>query len=155
MTTKEYLQQIDMARRKIERLEYNRSVLRSDLYSVKSAASSLGNIREQSSYMDNRIDKLLDKIAATDINILKEIERLQDIRQTIIQQIEAMPDEKQKEVLFRRYVRCEKWEEIASNLFFDTRYIYLLHARGLTDFAEMFGNNENLLSVPDKPGRKE
>ena len=140
LTTKEYLQQIHMIQKRVERLEYVRTSLKADLYSVRSAAASLGSARVKSSFKDSRVNRILYKIETIDGNVLKEIDQLQDIRQAIVNQIEAIPDERLREILFQRYVRCEKWEGIANNLHFDVRYMYLLHARALPVFAEMFGN---------------
>ena len=139
LTTKEYLQQIHMIRAKVERLESVRAILRSDLYSVHSAVESLGRVRVQSSFSDSRVNRILCKIETIDGMILEEIDRLQGIRQTIVGQIEAIPDERMKEILFRRYVKCEKWEYIAGDIYADIRYVYRVHSQALKAFSQMFG----------------
>lgn len=138
MTAKEYLQQIYITTKKIERLEQSREQLRADLYSIKSPSGSMSSTVVSSSVSGDKMEKLIAKADCIERDIVKELDRLIKKRDKITRQIEKVPDERYRTILYQRYVQCLKWERIADNLNHDLRYVYRLHGDALQVFDKLF-----------------
>lgn len=54
--------------------------------------------------------------------------------QEISDKIERLENEDEKDVLFYRYIKLMKWEDIAVELGFSWQYVHKIHARGLKNF---------------------
>jgi len=132
MTTKEYLKQIyrldrriELDRRKIEKL---RAVLD---YKPPSGGSGSGSSAD-------RIPDTLAKI----IEYEEQAERLKkiyiEIYETAEQAVKAVEDPVLREVLERRYLLYQKWEEIAEAMHYTPRRIYQLHGRALQKISLNF-----------------
>lgn len=52
----------------------------------------------------------------------------------IFQAIEELPDERERQVLTLRYIKCLKWEEIAVDMHVEWAQVHRIHARALGDF---------------------
>lgn len=136
MTTKEYLQQIYAIHRKIERLEERREQIRAEMYSVKSPADQSRD-RVQTSMSGDVMLNLVAKVDRVEREIVSEMYALLDKQGRITSQIEMVPDEKQKDVLFKRYVQFKRWEQIAVDMNITVRYVYMLHGDALKSFAKI------------------
>lgn len=135
MTAKEYLQQIYRLDRKIKRLEAKREAIRADLYSVKSTTDYNAD-RVQTSVEGDTMLRLIAKVDSIERDIIAELNQLISLKDKISRQIESVQNERQKAVLFRRYVLCERWEQIAVDLNVSVRYVYMIHGEALHYFAK-------------------
>lgn len=135
MTAKEYLQQIYHLDRKIKRLEAKREAIRADLYSVKSTTDYNAD-RVQTSVEGDTMLRLIAKVDSIERDIVTELERAVVLKDKISRQIESVQNERQKAVLFRRYVLCERWEQIAVDMNVSVRYVYMIHGEALHYFAK-------------------
>lgn len=136
MTAKEYLQQVYLIKRKIKRLQDRREDLRADLYSVKSP-SDLPEIRVQTSLTGDKMLELVAKVDELERGIIAEIDRLTDKKQQIISEIENVPNENHRQLLFERYILCLKWEQISIDMDKSIRWIYAMHGVALNQFKEV------------------
>lgn len=55
--------------------------------------------------------------------------------QEISDKIERLENEDEKDVLFYRYIKLMKWEDIAVELGFSWQHVHKIHARGLNNFV--------------------
>ena len=101
MTAKEHLQQVYAIQRKIKRLQDRREDLRADLYSVKSP-SDLPEIRVQTSLTGDKMLELVAKVDELERGIIAEIDELTEKKQEIISEIERVPQENDRQLLFDR-----------------------------------------------------
>ena len=125
MTTKEYLRQIyrldrriELDRRKIEKL---RAVLD---YKPPSGGSGSGSSAD-------RIPDTLAKIIEYEEQAERLTKRYIELYIEIEKAIAAVGDPVLREVLERRYLLYQKWEEIADAMHRDLRWVYRLHGKAL------------------------
>ena len=134
MTTKEYLQQIYIIKKKIHRLEQRIGIIEAELYAAKTP--QLNPDKVQSSVKDST-DKMLILISKHDEltkDIRSEINLLYDKRSKIMKEIEKVQDEQLRQILTERYELCHTWEQIAVNMDVSVRYVYMLHGKALQAF---------------------
>ena len=86
-------------------------------------------------------DKMAETVAElTDcINeYLAKTARLLEVKNEIQAAIEAVADDRQRLVLFERYVNCKRWEDIAADNCYSWRTVHRIHDRALQKLA-LFG----------------
>lgn len=125
MTAKDYLKQIyrldrriELDRRKIEKL---RAVLD---YKPPSGGSGSGSSAD-------RIPDTLAKIIEYEEQAERLTKRYIEVYMEVETAIAAVSDPVLREVLERRYLLYQKWEEIADAMHRDLRWIYRLHGKAL------------------------
>ena len=138
MTTKEYLRQIYTLRNKIQRLKRRRDDMHDDLYSLGSPSGKMDVDKVQTSMSGDTMLRLIAKVDKMDRQIIREIEQLEAKKQRIMRQVESMPDEQYRSVLYHRYVLCWKWSAIAEDMMLDERWIYRIHGQALKAFEKQF-----------------
>ena len=138
MTAKEYLQQIYILSWKIRRLKRRRDDLYADLYSLGSPMGKLDSDRVQTSMSGDTIPKLISRIDKINRRLDREVDALEAKKEKIIKQIEALPDEQHRNILYHRYVMLWKWEAIAKDMQMAERWVYVLHGKALKAFAERY-----------------
>lgn len=136
MTAKEHLQQVYMIQRKINRLEAQREDLRADLYSVKSP-SDMPDIRVQTSLTGDKMLELVARVDEIERGIIDEINVLVEKKISITEEIEKVPNENYKQLLFDRYILCKRWEQIAIDRDKSVRTIFKMHGRALNLFEKV------------------
>ena len=135
MTAKEYLRQIYTANTHINILLRHRDDLRAQLY--RGTGSVQITERVQTSPEGDPYIRLIAKIDGIERKINREIDRLVNLKQTIIKQIMALDNPRYAEVLYDRYVLMMTWEDIATGLGdLDLRWVYRLHGKALQEFEE-------------------
>lgn len=132
-----YLRQAYITQLKIRRLDARLEQLRSDLYSVRSAAD-MDVDRVQTSLSGDSMLRLIAKVDKAERAIIKERIRLINQQTRIANQIEQLPDERHRQVLTYRYILFEKWKDIATRMHLDERWIYRLHGQALKAFDQMY-----------------
>lgn len=136
MTAKEHLQQVYMIQRKINRLEAQREDLRADLYGVKSP-SDMPDIRVQTSLTGDKMLELVARVDEIERGIIEEINALVEKKISITTEIEKVPNENYKQLLFDRYILCKRWEQIAIDRDKSVRTIFKMHGRALNLFEKV------------------
>lgn len=139
MTTKQYLQQIYHITQRVARLQKMRDDLREDMYAIK--GMDFSRDRVQSTPKDDKLLNTIDRIDKIERATVEEIHELNQLKQKIIHQIENVPNERHRQLLYDRYVLCLKWSEIAAGLSntdepLDMRWVYRMHGFALKSFHD-------------------
>ncbi len=130
---KEYLQQLHKADTIIGQRIREKNELRARLSNIGSLDYSRERVRTSTrgrAGYEQQIIKIVD--LENEIDCL--IDAYDDLRHKIIGQIHDLNNADQIKVLYRRYVLCEKFEEIADGLSFSVRNVYEVHSHGLQAF---------------------
>lgn len=127
MTAKEYLQQVRkidcLIREKREEIEQINDLLRVHGVSYDKMPSD--------SHSTDKMQKLiLRKIELEDELREKMIDLLAQKR-AIMNTVDQLERPEEIEVIYARYFRYKKWEEIAEQMGYDERNIYFIHGRAL------------------------
>lgn len=136
MTTKEYLQQVYAAERKIKYLQSRREQLRSEMFSVKSPAGSMNPDKVQSSITGDKLERLIARVDTLERGIVDELNRLFELQERISKEIDRVQKQKYRYVLRARYINFQRWERIAVDMDVSVRYVYMLHGQALQAFEK-------------------
>lgn len=128
MTIKEFLRQYTNANNSINTKLDQISQLRS--LATKST-TVLSDSKVSSGISHDKIPKIVAKIIDMERQVDEEIDALQDIKKTVVDVIYNIDDAKLREVLERRYINDQKWEQIAFEMGYDIRWIYRMHGQAL------------------------
>lgn len=126
---KEYLDGYQKYKRQIERLNEELAELRinkmlpSVLQDGMPHSSNTSDLSGYAAQVDNLERKII-KARYQKVNSLKEIR----------DKIERLNDENEKDVLFYRYIKGMKWEEIAVKMMYTYRNVTKIHGRALKNF---------------------
>lgn len=137
MTAKEYLEHIRSLGVRIRMEEQQIEWLRQDICSIQALDYSKDRITG-----GHPLD-VSDKIARLDELIEKaydDWDRLIDMRAEARQMISELTSTKQQEVLTRRYIRDERWENIAAEMNISWQSTWRLYYRALKNFSKNFKN---------------
>ena len=74
---------------------------------------------------------------AKERKINKEIDELIDAKAKIMHEIQDVPDERFVEILMRRYISCQKLEDIAKEMGYVHGWIRQLHGQALIAFEHV------------------
>lgn len=129
MSTKEYLRQARTLDKRINAKLEQVSRLR-DL--AERTTTILSN-QPKGKSGTNRTEYCITKIFDLEREINTDIDRLIDLKATIREAIEAMPNDLYKAILECRYLNGWKWEEIADTLGYERRQVTRLHGRALQE----------------------
>lgn len=135
VAAKEYLRQAYHISEKIKRLRKRRDDLRRDMYSIGSPSGNMDADKVQTSVSWDNMLREISQIDYIERDIAKELARMEDAKQRIIEQIEALDDERYKSVLFERYILFSDFEEIAESMGYKLKWIFELHKQALVTFA--------------------
>lgn len=137
MTAKEYLQQIYRCQCEIKRIEDQMAWIRNEMYGL-SSPSGQRDIRVQTSTSGDSMLRLIAKAEEIEHDLSERKDRLMALRLEICDEIEALADERYRNLLYRRYVNMWTWEEIAVEMHMVVRHIYRLHGDALQVFAKKY-----------------
>ena len=82
--------------------------------------------------------RLIAKAEEIEHDLSERKDRLMALRLEICDEIEALADERYRNLLYRRYVNMWTWEEIAVEMHMVVRHIYRLHGDALQVFAKKY-----------------
>lgn len=82
---------------------------------------------------ENKIESAIEKMEQIDEEINREIDALVGVKAEVKAAISAVPSSTHREVLERRYIRGQKWEQIAVEMNYDYRYTLKLHGLALQE----------------------
>lgn len=124
--TKEFLRGYKNARNRLKRIEYKIQQIRLDKMHPSVITSDMPgahNVTDLSDYAA-KLDELEQMYIKERYACISEF-------QTITDAIESLADEKEKSVLFERYIKLKKWEDIAVELSISWRTLHRFHAKAL------------------------
>lgn len=133
LTAKEYLLQVRRKEAIINRLRCDKENLRQILYSLGGAQDGE---RVQTSRNNDRFGSIYAKIDEKDCMIARRIDELIDFKVKVSDEISTLSDPKYIEILHRRYVRFQSFEQIAVDMGYSYRYVTKMHGYALLEFQK-------------------
>ena len=80
---------------------------------------------------ENKLEATIEKITEIEGEIDSEIDKLLIVKSEVKAAIDTVPIERDRELLERRYIKGQKWEQIAIDMNYDYRYVLKLHGYAL------------------------
>lgn len=148
MTAKEYLQ-------KVKRHEIQIHHLMEELKEAREQAVSLSGINYESTKVQHSINP--DKISESLIRIEERQELLQrriaaslDYQYRVSDEIGLLSKPAWIQIMHRRYLRFQSWDQIGAELDYNPRYVQQLHGSALKEFYEMYKEKHRFTGItPD------
>ena len=137
MDARTYLERISEIDRKITRLQSRLD----DINAQKTAIKSPANMQHEAAGGPDREERLIsmiEKAARIEKVLVGEIDYLIDLKEKISREIDGLPDKRHKDVLYYRYVRCMRWEDVAKTMNYNERWVKALGDEALESFREMY-----------------
>ncbi len=136
MNIKEYLSQAKYLDAQIDSKVRQLTRLRSLATKCTSAITGMPHSKSaDTSSMENSITKLID--LENEIN--DEIDKLVNLKEEIMKVIKCVDKLEHRMILEKRYIDFKSWDRIASEMFFNRRYVHKLHGRALENAAKIYG----------------
>lgn len=136
MKAKEYLGQVMLLNEKInqKQLQYDELI---------QTATSTGAIRYDkervhTSISGDKMGNIVSKYIDLQNGINHDMDHLIDLRNKIINEIQALSNVKFIKILFMRYIQNKRLEEIAVELNYSYQYVRKLHGYALQSFTEKY-----------------
>lgn len=136
MTTKQYLLQIKYLENSIRRKRDQLDTIRSEMSMLKSPAYTSEKV--QASKMDDKMLQLIILYSDIEARLTEEVSNLLVIREKIINQIEALDNDKHREVLYLVYVKHLSWDDVAQSMCYSRRRVEQIHGMALLEFEKRF-----------------
>ena len=128
MNTKDFLRQYINANKSINAKLDQISKLRA--LATKST-TILSDDKVSGSISNDKIADIVAKIVDMERQVDDEIDALQDIKDSVMDAIREVNDMRLQNLLERRYINDQKWEQIAFEMGYDIRWIYRMHGQAL------------------------
>ena len=140
MTAKEFMKQHERVVEKIRQIEIQ-------IYDIEQTLGVKG-VNYDSQPHGNGISQVTES-TATKLIELREVQRdlvdkLWTKRIEIERIIFMIENATFAELLQRKYIRLQKWEDIATDMKFDSRYIYKLHGKALVEVDKIIRKKEDI-----------
>lgn len=145
MNAKEYLRQIETLAIKIKQKEEQLESLRETAGGAAAIRYDKENV--QMSITSDIVERNVLKLIEIEEKVFVEKVRLETLKNTIIEQIQSLDDKRYIDVLYLRYVRFSKFEQIAIDLKYDYVYIRELHGEALGAFETRYRNILHNLTI--------
>lgn len=133
MTTKQYLNQLRSLERRI-------SAKRRDLADLRAKAQGMISPSAepvQQTGNGDRLCAIVARIVDMEHETEDDIARYIELRAQITAYIDMVPDARYVDILYRRYVHGQTWEQIADGTGYALRHIYRVHGQALREFARV------------------
>ena len=130
MTPKEYLQQYRYAVRRVAAAQEHRDELREIAERITPNYASEGGGTHQSG---DKLGSAVARIIDAEKRVSAEIELMIATKNDIENTINAVNDDRLKDILYSRYICGKKWEQIAVDLNIEYRWLLRLHGRALQE----------------------
>ncbi len=85
----------------------------------------------QSAARADKLPRAVERVLAAEDDLAQQMRRCEAERAAVLAAICSLPDERQREVLTRRYILGQTFEQIAGCLHIDVRWAYRLHLKGV------------------------
>ena len=132
MTAKKYLKQIELLDIKIRQKEEQLACLRETAGGAAAIRYDKDNI--QVSAVGDMLERNVIRLMELEDKILADKIRFETLKNTIVDQIQTLDDKRYIDILYRRYVKYEKFEQIALDMGYEYFYICRLHGEALNVF---------------------
>ena len=129
-----YLWRVRDAERELKRLEEEYEQAKADILHLKAMEYDKDKVS------NSRIGDLSDAIAALEgyaERIAKQWDKLIALREDAKARIEQIADGRYRDVLVRRYLQGQSFEQVAVGMGFDYRWTRRLHGRALSEFQKL------------------
>ena len=133
MTAKQYLSQLKKIDIQISQLMREKEFLEGQLVNTSIAPKE---IQVMSSLPSDPMADRVARIVDIDRELDQKVDRLIDLRTTIVEQIQTLEDALQVQVLYARYVELKKWDAITKELHYSYDHLNKVHRKALIAFAE-------------------
>nr|WP_325190619.1 hypothetical protein [uncultured Selenomonas sp.] len=137
MTAKEYLWRVRDAERDLKRLEQEYEQAKADILHLKAIQYDADKV------IGGKIGDLSDAIAAVEgymERLNAQWDKLIALRKEAKVLIERIADGRYRDVLTRRYLQGQSWEQMAVEMFYDYHHVHKLHKYALIVFQEVLGH---------------
>ena len=84
------------------------------------------------------------KIVDLQAEINRDIDRLVDLKREMVRLIKAVDNTEYQTLLELRYLCFKRWEDVAAELGYDSRYVYKLHDQALESCTFEIGQEKTL-----------
>ena len=138
MNVKEYLGQLERLEILIEQKKEELKRLRELSASVGSPTLSVDKVKSGSTPKGAGFEKNIEKCMLLEEEIRQEIAAFTDKRHTIINQIQGLGNAKYINVLYKRYIMFEQFEDIAADMNYSISNIYIVHKKALKEFQKKY-----------------
>ena len=136
MTAREYLQTIKEKRERIKTLEEEIEQLRTDAESVSINLDGMPRNNGQSSF-----EKLAIQLAEADSKLTQEMSGLWSEVMRAHSLIGQMSSSQRQQILTKRYLKGQRWEEIAYEMHFSWNHCFRVHGLALAELDKILKNN--------------
>ena len=99
--------------------------------------STISDMPKSSSPDPSRMETTICKIVDLERDITEDLGHLMDLKQELQQVVDGVSRPEYQVILQKRYLEMEQWEDIASDMNYDVRYVQKLHGRALADVQEL------------------
>ena len=135
MTAKQYLDQIRNYERRIERI--NEEIERLEAVATNTSPSLTGmphNPSPTTSRLEEAVVKILDK----EMELKQEKDKLEALRKEATATIAQLEKPDERDVLYKRYLETQTWEDIAAEMGYCERQIFRIHASALKKLVILY-----------------
>ena len=132
-----YLWRVLDSERDLKRLEQEYEQAKADILHLKAIQYDADKVT------GGKVSDLSDAIAAIEgymERLNAQWDKLIALRKEAKVLIERIADGRYRDVLTRRYLQGQSWEQMAVEMFYDYHYIHKLHKNALTIFQEVLGH---------------
>ena len=136
MTAREYLQTIKDKRERIRILMEEIEQLRTDAESVSINLDGMPRNNGQSSF-----EKLAIQLAETESKLTEEMSGLWSEVMRAHSLIGQMSSSQRQQILTKRYLKGQRWEEIAYEMHFSWQHCFRVHGMALAELDKILKNN--------------
>lgn len=134
MTVKIFLQKVRRQNEVIRMYERELKDLR--IRAVNISSPTLGE-RVQSNHQSS-LDEIVEKIESQADKVNEAWQSYMEVKDQAISLINMEQDEYRKCVIYRYYILCQPWEQIAVEMHFSLRWVTKLHGQALRDLEKEF-----------------
>lgn len=131
LKAKEFLLQVKIKNARVEAKIREKAQFREMMCAVSSPGL---DERVQSSPSPDKLTNIIAKLQKYEADIDKAVDEYCDFRIKVSNMISQLTDARYIEVLHRRHICFEEWEQIADAMGYTVRYIQQLHGQALIEF---------------------
>lgn len=133
MIAKEFLNRVRRQKQLVTEFERRLNETKYEIYSIKSPP-----LKEQvQTSHQGDISELVERVEITEERYIDAWNKLLDMREAAEKIIGCLDDPVQQAVLLRRYISCQEWEDIATEMEYSVSHIYTLHGQALLSLERM------------------
>ncbi len=136
MTAKEYLMQIRKLNSQIKNKKLELENLTYQMTGSR-ALSFTDNPPTVSKSTKSPQEKFIYKYLKYEQEIKSDIAKLLDLKKEAMLLIDKIDDSSCVDLLYKRYIHCLHWKEIAYQMNYNSKYIFQLHSKALSLFDEV------------------